>query len=512
MPLLENWRKLSARNQIAAIVAALAVIGVGTVLFRAATMPPLTLLYAGLDSAAAGEILTTLEQQGVRAEARGDAIFVPADRRDALRMSLARDGLPRQGQAGFELLDEMNGFSTSSEMFDATYWRAKEGELARTILASPGVRIARVHIAAPKRAAFSRDAQRASASVTVSMARGALGPEQAMAMRFVVALAVPGLAAENVAVIDSDRGVVLAPGANDMLAASGAEIDQERALERSLIDLLEARVGVGNARVKVSIELSRDQATLFERTIDPQTRMVTRSESNNANEAGSDGSGVVTVASNLPEGDSEASTAAGRRERNESREALQFDASERRLETVTAPGARKRVQVAAMINEIPQRNDEDETIFEPRTPEELKALQNLIAAAVGFDSERGDVVTVESLAFDLPESAGEEVKRNGVMDFLSANAMGIMQLVIPAIVTIILALFVLKPLLTSGAASSSPTAALPPPTSTPTATTAALAATPQLTPVEEMSRIAAERRPEATALLADWLDEKGAAA
>jgi hypothetical protein len=90
--------------------------------------------------------------------------------------------------------------------------------------------------------------------------------------------------------------------------------------------------------------------------------------------------------------------------------------------------------------------------------------------------------------------------------------MGIMQLVIPAIVTIILALFVLKPLLTSGAASSSPTAALPPPTSTPTATTAALAATPQLTPVEEMSRIAAERRPEATALLADWLDEKGAAA
>jgi flagellar M-ring protein FliF len=396
-------------------------------------------------------------------------------------------------------------------MFDATYWRAKEGELARTILASPGVRLARVHIAAPKRAAFSREAERASASVTVSMARGALGPDQAMAMRFLVALAVPGLDAENVAVIDSDRGVVLAPGANDTMVAGGAEADQERELERSLVDLLEARVGVGNARVKVSIELSREQATLFERTIDPQSRMVTRSESTNASESGNDGSGVVTVASNLPEGDANSTTTAGRRERNEAREALQYDASERRLETITAPGTRKRVQVAAMINEIPRRSEDGETTFEARTPEELQALQNLIAAAVGFDTSRGDVVTVESLAFDMPESEGETAKRNGVMDFLSANAMGILQLVIPAIVTLILALFVLKPLLTSGAAKPvAATAALAPP---PVALNAATApAAPQLTPVEEMSRIAAERRPEATALLTDWLDEKGAAA
>jgi flagellar M-ring protein FliF len=164
-----------------------------------------------------------------------------------------------------------------------------------------------------------------------------------------------------------------------------------------------------------------------------------------------------------------------------------------------------------MINEISQRSKEGETTFAPRTPEELKALQNLIAAAVGFDASRGDVVTVESLAFDMPQSAGEIAKRNGVMDFLSANAMGILQLVIPALVTIILALFVLKPLLTTGAAkSAAATPALAPPTNVPNPVVAQAA--PSLTPVEEMSRIAAERRPEATALLADWLDEKGAAA
>ena len=64
-------------------------------------------------------------------------------------------------------------------MFSVAYWRAKEGELARTILASPGVRAARVHIAVPNRRPFARDGASPTASVTVTVAGGTLTPDQA---------------------------------------------------------------------------------------------------------------------------------------------------------------------------------------------------------------------------------------------------------------------------------------------------------------------------------------------
>ena len=73
-------------------------------------------------------------------------------------MDLAAQNLPQQGGAGYEILDEMSGFSTTSQMFDAAYWRAKEGELARTILSIPSVRSARVHLTAPQSRGY-RDQQ-----------------------------------------------------------------------------------------------------------------------------------------------------------------------------------------------------------------------------------------------------------------------------------------------------------------------------------------------------------------
>ena len=57
--------------------------------------------------------------------------------RDRIRMALAAKGLPAGGPAGYEILDNLSGFGTTSQMFDAAYWRAKEGELARTITGSP---------------------------------------------------------------------------------------------------------------------------------------------------------------------------------------------------------------------------------------------------------------------------------------------------------------------------------------------------------------------------------------
>lgn len=58
------------------------------------------LLYSGLEPGAAGEVVAALDQRGVVYEIRGDAIFVDVAQRDALRMSLASEGLPAAGGGG----------------------------------------------------------------------------------------------------------------------------------------------------------------------------------------------------------------------------------------------------------------------------------------------------------------------------------------------------------------------------------------------------------------------------
>ncbi len=159
---------------------------------RVATEPSMAMLYSGLDATAAGEVVAELEAEGVAFEVDGAAIMVDTAARDRIRMQLAAKGLPAGGPAGYEILDGLSGFGTTSQMFDAAYWRAKEGELARTITGSPDVRSARVHLANPVSQPFSRTPA-GSASVTVTMARGTLERGQAEAIRYLVSSAVAGI-------------------------------------------------------------------------------------------------------------------------------------------------------------------------------------------------------------------------------------------------------------------------------------------------------------------------------
>ena len=149
--ILSVWSSLTLQRRVFVTIATLlmfaAILGVS----RLATTPNMALLYSGLEQGAAGEVVARLEQSGIPFEVRGGAIYVPQAQRDQLRMTLARDGIPANGSAGYELLDSLSGFGTTSQMFDAAYWRAKEGALSRTISASPWIRSARVHIVTPRR-------------------------------------------------------------------------------------------------------------------------------------------------------------------------------------------------------------------------------------------------------------------------------------------------------------------------------------------------------------------------
>lgn len=455
--LLNVWMALDIRRQVTVVVATLVMFLAILAMSRIATTPSMTLLYAGLENGAAGEVVRSLEQRGVPFEIRGGSIFVSESERDQLRMTLASEGLPANNSRGYELLDSLSGFGTTSQMFDAAYWRAKEGELARTIVSGPHVAMARVHIASTGSNPFQRSVT-PTASVAVTPNGGTLTPQQAKAIRFLVASAVAGLSPDDVAVIDANGALI--GSADEAVPASGSD-DKAQMLRERVERLLEARVGYGNAVVEVSVDTVTETEEFRERRVDPESRVAistdTEERTSNSNEAGG---GDVTVASNLPDGDAaEGDTASS--QNSETRERVNYEVSETERAITRAPGAIKRVTVAVLVNEAVDVTTTGEPTAAPRTDEEIEALRELVASAVGFDESRGDIITIKSMALQSISPIGTEATST-LFDRFEIDLMSAIQMLILAIVALVLGLFVVKPVLTRSPAKDSLPVALPP--------------------------------------------------
>jgi flagellar M-ring protein FliF len=435
------WNALDARRRVIVALATVAVFAAVLGLARTTSGgADMALLYAGLDGASAGGIVSALDQRGVTYDVRGDAIYVPAADRDALRLALAAEGMPAGGAQGYELLDSLTGFGTTAQMFDAAYWRAKEGELARTILAVPGVTAARVHISAGSGRAFQRQ-DRPTAAVTVTMGGAGLAPDQGRALRFLVASAVAGLDPADVAIIDGSGNLILAEDGDTTGMTRAAEL-RARA-ER----LLEARVGPGNAVVEVTVETVTDSESILERRVDPETRVAIATEVEELSSTATEpGGGAVTVASNLPDGDA-AAGGGGQSQDSETRTTTNFDLSETSREIIRAPGAIRRMTVAVLVNDTVTIADDGTRTVTPRPEEELTALGELVGSAVGLDPARGDVITVRAMAFEPVPVLGTEAVAGGGLP-LDLNQ--IIRLAVLALVTLLLGLFVVRPILMSG--------------------------------------------------------------
>lgn len=440
--LVNVWMGLDIRRQVTVVVATVSVFLAVLAMSRIATSPSMTLLYAGLESGAAGDVIRALEQRGVAYDVRGGSIFVDSKNRDELRLTLASEGLPANSNSGYELLDNLSGFGTTSQMFDAAYWRAKEGELARTIVSSPYVGTARVHIASTGSNPFQRSVT-PTASVMVTPVGGGLSAQQGKAIRYLVASAVPGLSADDVAVIDSNGALIAI--AEEVVPLAGAE-DKAQILRKRVERLLEARVGAGNAIVEVSVDTETETEEIRERRFDPEARVIistdTEERSSNSNEAGN---GDVTVASNLPDGEGAGGDSASS-QNSETRERINYEVSETERAVTRSAGAIKRISVAVLVNQEIASNGETSEVSGERSQEELDALRELVESAVGFDESRGDIITIKSMELQSIAPLGT-VAQTSLLDMFEIDVMSAIQMAVLAIVALVLGLFVVRPIL-----------------------------------------------------------------
>ncbi|MEZ5798722.1 MAG: flagellar basal-body MS-ring/collar protein FliF [Paracoccaceae bacterium] len=446
--LFSVWSALDLRKKAVVLGATLAMFLAVMGLARMAGSPNYVLLYAGLEPAMAGQIVTALDQRAMPYEVRGDSIYVDVNDRDSLRMALAAEGLPAAGGAGYELLDSLTGFGTTSQMFDAAYWRAKEGELARTILAMPEVRTARVHISQAPAGAFSRP-QAPTASVTLGTAAGTLSEAQARALQHLIASAVAGMRPEDVQIIDTVGGLI---SVGDPESAGAERSDRAEAIRHNVERMLEARVGVGKAVVEVSVDTVTEREQITERTFDPQGRVAISTETEERSASATKPAGDVTVASNLPDGEANAGNN-GQSQSSETRERTNFEVSETQRELLRSPGGIRRLTVAVLIDGETVVDANGVPTWQPRSDAELATLRELVASAVGLDEGRGDVLTLKSLQFLPVPDLGTEAQASLLPPLGPINLMAAIQIAVLGLVALVLGLFVLRPILASGRAA-----------------------------------------------------------
>lgn len=526
--LLSLWQALDVRKRVIVTLATVAMFAAVYVLAGVATRPSMALLYAGIEGSRSGEVLAALDQRGATYEVRGQAIYVEAARRDALRMELASDGLPANSGEGYELLDGLSGFGTTAQMFDAAYWRAKEGELARTIAAMPNMRTVRVHISNTEPQGF-RAAAAPTASVTAVTRDGVLSPDQARALKFLVASAVAGMTPDHVSVIDGEGRLV--QGTEEDGPRAGDE--RAQALRANVQRILEARVGPGRAVVEVAVETVTESEAISERKIDPQGRVAISSENEEQTSSSSDqGGGAVTVASNLPSGNAGGQGKNAQSNDSQTRERVNYEVSETKREVVRNPGAIRRLTVAVLVDGVQGKDDSGAPVWQPRPEDELATLRDLVAAAVGFDEARGDVITIRSLSFEPMPDAGSESGASLLSTF-APDVMGLVQLLVLGVVALVLGLFVVRPILTARNAPAALPA--PAPQSAPpvlsgviddgdfapadltlvnNGTRSGLAAVGQTAstadvadPVARLRRLISERQEETVEILKSWMDD-----
>ncbi len=417
--------------------------------------PELELLYGDLSTVDSGAMTSKLAESGIRYDLSpdGSRIMVPADQVGQARMLLAKEGLPNGGSMGYELFDQQSGFGTTNFVQNINQVRALEGELARTIGSLESIRSSRVHLVLPQRELFSRESRPASASVFLTLRPGArLERGQILSIQSLVASAVPQLKPDTVSIVDS-AGNLLARGEDESESLMSMKTEEmrrnyEQRMTRAVEDMVGRIVGYGRVRAHVTADLNFDRISTNEELYDPQTQVVRSSqivEENNVEREPV--SGDVSVQNNLPgiAGDLLAD-AAPTQENNRVEETTNYEISKTVRSMVREVGEVKKLSVAVLVDGNYTTDADGNRVYQPRPQEELDQIASLVRSAIGYDTDRGDMLEVVNMQFADINAEDTQIGEDLLFGFERADLLDAVEIITVAIMIILVILLVLQPM------------------------------------------------------------------
>jgi flagellar M-ring protein FliF len=357
-------------------------------------------LYADLDPEDARQMSQTLTQAQIPFEptASGTGIRVPAAQLDKARLLTAAKGGVKSGRMGFEIFDKPNWVGSEFDE-QVNYQRALEGELEHTVGSLADVESARVHLVLPHDSLFRETERPAKASVVLKLRHRSLADGEAEAIRNLVSSAVDGLTPERVVLVDAAGLLRLGPKTADAMRLSA-----EQALEEKLVSTLEPVTGAGNVRASVTLDYDPAATEETQESYDPDQTVTLSMQRTEQTSGGKPvAAGVPGTASNAPNSQTlpvypQQSTTP----ESSKTESGTYGASKTVRHVIENPGRVRRLTAAIVVNDrlAQAATSGKPATWQPRSSDELHNLTALAQAAVGFDAARGDMLTVEDLAFD----------------------------------------------------------------------------------------------------------------
>lgn len=407
--------KLSWTQRIWLVIAAIAVATGLTVFSRWNQERDFRPLYTNLAAEDAGALVGKLKESGIeyRLGENGSTILVPSERVAEARLAMATAGLPKSGRIGFELFDK-TAFGASDFTEQVNYHRAIEGELERSVMSITEVEQARVHITLAKDSLYSEARKPAKASVLVKLrAGGRLSPQNIAAICQLTASAVPELSADQVSLVDTGGTLLNRPRRS--LPGDGSDGNEnaleyrktvEKDTQSKIAATLDPLLGQEHFRAGVSAEVDLTSADQSEEIYDPQKSALASSQTTLDGPSVPIAAGVPGAASNIPRPASGAPAGGSTGASNYARktENVAYQTSRIVKHTKMPQGAVTKLSLSVLVDHD-LRWEGGKRVVAPPSEQKLKVIHDLVAAAVGFDMERGDQLVVEAFPFEATLAA-----------------------------------------------------------------------------------------------------------
>jgi flagellar M-ring protein FliF len=408
---LNLLRSLPLSKKISLAFLSMLVIAGFAFMFIWANQVTYQVLFNDLSTEDAGAVVSKLRETNIphKIEGNGTIVMVPAEKVYELRLALAGEGLPRGGHVGFEIFDQTD-FRTTKFVQELNYRRALQGELARTINQFKQVNGSRVFIVLPKESLFIEDSRPASASIQLDLS-SSLPPSKLAAIVHLVSSAVEGLESDQVTVVDTKGRVIFKGGNRDDTSGllNNAQLEYkarvENEIRKNVQSMLEGIVGVGRAIVRVNAEIDYNKITLNEEEYDPfatvvrSKRDISESTETQTGEATANPDETLI---NQRRGVVPAEMG-GQKTRTKKDVATNYEINKITKTIFKPAGSVRQLSVAAVIDgTYESENLQDGTVkkkYIPRSEGELKTFEDIVKKAMGYNEDREDQVSVNSIPF-----------------------------------------------------------------------------------------------------------------
>jgi len=371
--------------------------------------------YSGLSQEDAAAVVEMLKSSNTPYRLTGDGttITVPENMVYDVRLTMAKEGIPKGSGVGYEIFDKSE-FGTTEFVQKINKKRALQGELARTIAAFEAVKDAKVMIVMPKESVFVEETKLPSASILLELVAD-LEKEEVAAIAHLVASSVQDLTPKLVTIVDTAGRILFEGKSEDEQARIDAEnladaqyqykVRFEENLTRRIQTMLERIVGADKAIVRVTSEMDFSKNSMNEEIYDPFERggEFIRSRKNRAEKVVQVNEDIGIPSSVNPITDEEQAGNQTQERINKNDDTFNYEISRRVRETKKPMAELTRLSVAAVIDgkyEF-QTDDNGETkrVYMPRTAEEMLQFESIVTRAMGYNEERNDQVSMECFPF-----------------------------------------------------------------------------------------------------------------